>query len=100
MVNVKFDWNLYLFMFVFKGCLYFVGVILELLDIGVFNLIGGQKSVLGLLVGSFVIIKIMLDFVVYYDIEFVIEIFKFEDVNKVIDRLCEGKVYYCIVFIC
>lgn len=52
---------------------------------------------LGLLVGSFVIIKIMLDFVVYYNIELVIEIFKFEDVNEVIVWLRDGKVYYRVV---
>lgn len=40
-VNVKLDWNLYLFILVLKGWFYFVGVIFEFLDIGVFNLIGG-----------------------------------------------------------
>ena len=96
-VNVKLEWNLYLSTLAPKGRLHFVGATLEPLDIGAFNLIGGQKSVSGSPVGSPATIKTMLDFAAHHDIEPVTETFKFEDVNKAIDRLREGKAHYRIV---
>ncbi len=51
-VNVKLDWNLYLQALKPKGRLHFLGATLEPLDIGVFGLIMGQKSISGTAVGS------------------------------------------------
>jgi len=44
-VNVKWDWNAYLGTLRPRGRMHFVGATLEPLDIGVFPLIGGQRSV-------------------------------------------------------
>ena len=46
-VNVKLDWNLYVNTLKPKGRLHFVGATLEPLDLGVFPLIMGQRSVSG-----------------------------------------------------
>ena len=46
-VNVKLDWNLYLCTLNPRGRLHFVGATLDPLDIGVFSLIMGQRSVSG-----------------------------------------------------
>ena len=96
-VNVKLDWNLYLSTLAPKGRLHFVGATLEPLDIGAFNLIGGQKSVSGSPVGSPATIKTMLDFAAHHNIEPVTETFKFDDVNDAITRLREGKAHYRVV---
>jgi len=61
-VNVKLDWNLYLGTLAPRGRLHFVGATLEPLDIGVFSLIGAQRSVSGSPVGSPATIAKMLDF--------------------------------------
>ena len=50
-VNVKLDWNAYLGTLRPKGRLHFVGATLEPLDLGVFPLIMGQRSVSGSPVG-------------------------------------------------
>jgi len=60
-VNVKLDWNAYLSTLNAKGRLHFVGVTLEPLEIGVFALIGGQRSGSGSPVGSPATIAKMLD---------------------------------------
>ncbi|VUD67432.1 Aldehyde reductase Ahr [Thalassocella blandensis] len=96
-VNVKLDWNAYLNTLAPKGRLHFVGATLEPLDLGVFNLIGAQRSVSGSPVGSPVTIKKMLDFAALHKIEPVTEYFSFEQVNEALDRLREGKAHYRIV---
>ena len=96
-VNVKLDWNLYLSTLAPKGRLHFVGATLEPLDIGAFNLIGGQKSVSGSPVGSPATIKTMLDFAEQHGIEPVTETFKFDQINEAVERLREGKAHYRVV---
>ncbi|MDO6567398.1 NAD(P)-dependent alcohol dehydrogenase [Alteromonas sp. 1_MG-2023] len=96
-VNVKLDWNLYLSTLAPKGRLHFVGATLEPLDIGAFNLIGGQRSVSGSPVGSPATIKTMLDFAALHDIAPVTETFKFDEVNEAVQRLRDGKAHYRIV---
>jgi uncharacterized zinc-type alcohol dehydrogenase-like protein len=96
-VNVKLDWNLYLSTLAPKGRLHFVGATLEPLDIGAFNLIGGQRSVSGSPVGSPATIKTMLDFAALHDIAPVTETFKFDDVNEAVQRLRDGKAHYRVV---
>lgn len=96
-VNVKLDWNLYLNTLKAKGRLHFVGATLEPLSIGAFGLIGGQKSVSGSPVGSPETIIKMLDFANLHNIKPVIEKYKFEDVNKALDRLRSGDARYRIV---
>jgi len=96
-VNVKLDWNAYVATLAPKGRLHFVGATLEPLDIGVFPLIGGQRSISGSPVGSPAVIKKMLDFAALHNIEPVTEYFRFDQVNEVMDRLREGKAHYRIV---
>ena len=96
-VNVKLDWNLYLSTLAPKGRLHFVGATLEPLDIGAFNLIGGQRSVSGSPVGSPATIKTMLEFAALHNIAPVTETFKFDEVNEAVQRLRDGKAHYRVV---
>lgn len=96
-VNVKLDWNAYLNTLAPKGRLHFVGATLEPLDIGVFSLIGAQRTVSGSPVGSPGTIKTMLEFASRHDIEAVTQFFDFKDVNKAIKELRDGKAHYRIV---
>lgn len=96
-VNVKLDWNLYLTTLKPKGRLHFVGATLEPLDISVFNLLMGQRSVSASPVGSPLTIAKMLDFANLHQIKPVIETFPFKDINKAFDHLRSGKARYRIV---
>ncbi|MDN4500982.1 NAD(P)-dependent alcohol dehydrogenase [Alteromonadaceae bacterium BrNp21-10] len=96
-VNVKLDWNAYIGTLAPKGRLHFVGATLEPLDLGVFPLIMGQRSVSGSPVGSPGTIKKMLDFAALHQIEPITEYFRFAQVNEAIAKLREGKAHYRIV---
>ncbi len=96
-VNVKLDWNAYLNTLRPRGRLHFVGATLEPLDLGVFGLISGQRSVSGSPVGSPVNIARMLDFAARHHISPVIETFPMEQVNDALARLRSGQARYRIV---
>lgn len=96
-VNVKLDWNAYVGTLKPKGHLHFVGATLEPLDLGVFPLIMGQRSVSGSPVGSPANIAKMLDFAARHDIRPVIETYRFDQVNEAMERLKSGKARYRIV---
>jgi uncharacterized zinc-type alcohol dehydrogenase-like protein len=96
-VNVKLNWDAYLGTLAPKGRLHFVGATLEPLDIGVFSLIGAQRSISGSPVGSPDSIKRMLDFAALHKIEPVTQTYDFKDVNKAIKELREGKAHYRII---
>ncbi len=96
-VNVTLDWEAYISTLSPKGRLHFVGATLEPLNIGVFSLMGGQKSVSSSPVGSPETIKKMLEFAALHRIEPVTEYFSFDQVNQAIERLREGKAHYRIV---
>ena len=96
-VNVQLDWNSYLATLRPKGRLHFLGVTLDPLNLNVFSLISGQYSVSGSPVGSPASIKIMLDFVVRHQVEPIVEIFNFEQVNEALAHLAAGKAKYRIV---
>jgi len=96
-VNVKLDWNLYLTTLSARGRLHFVGATLEPLDINVFTLLMGQRSVSGSPVGSPAVIAEMLNFVKLHDIKPTVEIFPFGDINAAISRLRSGDAHYRIV---
>jgi uncharacterized zinc-type alcohol dehydrogenase-like protein len=96
-VNVTLDWNTYISTLKPKGRLHFVGATLEPLDIAVFPLIGGQRSVSGSPVGSPETIAKMLDFAVQHNIKPVIEKYSFDKINDAIERLRSGKAHYRIV---
>lgn len=96
-VNVKLDWNLYLGTLSPRGRLHFVGATLEPLDINVFSLIGGQRSVSGSPVGSPATISMMLDFANRHRIRPQIEKFRFADINQAIARVRSGQARYRVV---
>jgi len=96
-VNVKLDWNLYLGTLKPRGRLHFVGATLDPLDINVFSLIMGQRSVSGSPVGSPSTITRMLKFASLHNIKPVIEKFCFDDINEAITRLRSGRTHYRIV---
>lgn len=96
-VNVALDWNLYLSTLQAKGRLHFVGATLEPLNIGVFSLISGQKSISGSPVGSPDTIKTMLDFANQHNIQPMVEIYPMSQINEAIDHLNAGKARYRIV---
>mgnify|MGYP001824100193 CR=1 FL=1 len=96
-VNVKLDWNLYLGTLKPRGRLHFVGATLDPLDISVFSLLLGQRSVSGSPVGSPATIASMLEFAKLHHIRPVIEKFSFEDVNGAVARLRSGRARYRVV---
>ena len=96
-VNVKLDWNAFLATLVPRGRLHFVGATLEPLDLGVFPLIGGQRSVSGSPVGSPAVIAQMLEFAARHGIKPVIETYRFDQVNEALERLRSGEARYRIV---
>ncbi|MBK8972453.1 MAG: NAD(P)-dependent alcohol dehydrogenase [Hahellaceae bacterium] len=96
-VNVKLDWNTYLEILKPRGRLHFVGATLEPLDLGVFSLLGGQRSVSGSPVGSPATIARMLDFAVRHDIQPKVEVYPMSRCNEALARVRSGKARYRVV---
>jgi uncharacterized zinc-type alcohol dehydrogenase-like protein len=96
-VNVKLDWNLYVNTLKPRGRLHFVGATLEPLDLAVFPLLGGQRSVSGSPVGSPATIAQMLEFARRHDIRPQVEVFPMDEINAAIDHLRSGKARYRVV---
>lgn len=96
-VNVKLDWNAYIATLRPKGRLHFVGAVLEPLDIGIFPLIMGQRSISASPVGSPGSLKTMLDFSAQHDIKPTIETYSFTQVNQALAKLANGEARYRIV---
>lgn len=96
-VNVKLDWNDYIQTLKPRGRLHYLGATLEPLDLSIFPLIMGQRSISASPVGSPANIAKMLDFTVRHGIKPVIETFPMEKVNDAMDRLRSGQASYRIV---
>lgn len=96
-VNVKLDWNAYIATLRPKGRLHFVGAVLEPIDVGVFPLIMGQRSISGSPVGSPGSLKEMLDFAAQHQIKPIIETYPFTQVNQALAKLANGEARYRIV---
>ena len=96
-VNVKLDWNLYRGTLKPLGRLHFLGATLEPLDINVFSLLLGQRSVSGSPVGSPATIAAMLEFAHLHNIKPVIEKFSLDNVNEALARLRSGQAHYRVV---
>ena len=96
-VNVKLDWNLYIGTLNPRGRMHFVGATLDPLDIGVFPLIVGQRTVSGSPVGSPATIARMLEFARRHDIKPVIEKYPLAEVNEALARLRSGQAHYRVV---
>lgn len=96
-VNVKLDWNAYLNTLKPRGRLHVLGAVLEPLDLQVFPMLMGQRSVSSSPVGDPATIAKMLDFADRHGIAPVTEHFPFEKVNDAMERLRAGKARYRIV---
>lgn len=96
-VNVKLDWNVYIAALAPKGRLHFVGATTEPLDLSVFPMLMGQKSVSASPVGSPSVIRQMLEFAKQHDIAPQVEMFKMADINEALRHLDEGKARYRVV---
>jgi len=96
-VNVKLDWGMFISTLKPKGRLHFVGATLEPLDLQVFSLIMGQRSISGSPVGSPSTIDMMLQFAKQHGIKPKIEMYPMSKINEAFDRLRSGKARYRIV---
>lgn len=96
-VNVKLDWNAYVTALKPKGRLHFVGATLEPLDLAVFPLIAGQRSISGTPVGSPATMRRMLEFAARHGINPVTEHFPLDRVNDAIAHLRSGQARYRVV---
>jgi uncharacterized zinc-type alcohol dehydrogenase-like protein len=96
-INVKLDWNKYINTLKTRGRLHFVGATLEPLDLQLFPMLMGQRSVSGSPVGSPANIGRMLEFAVRHDIKPIIEKFRLDQVNDAFARLRSGQTRYRIV---
>ncbi|VAW75305.1 Alcohol dehydrogenase [hydrothermal vent metagenome] len=96
-VNVTLDWNAYIMALKPKGRLHFLGVPMDSLNLGVFPLIMGQRSISGSPVGSPANIANMLEFAVRHNIKPVVEHYRFDQVNEAMEKLRHGDVRYRIV---
>jgi uncharacterized zinc-type alcohol dehydrogenase-like protein len=96
-VNVKLDWNAYVQALKPRGRLHLVGATLDPLDLALFPLLMGQRSISASPVGSPATIARMLEFAVRHDIKPVIETFPMDRVNEALARLRSGEARYRIV---
>jgi uncharacterized zinc-type alcohol dehydrogenase-like protein len=96
-VSVKLDWNLHINTLKPKGRLHFVGAVLEPLDLGVFPLIMGQRSLSGSLVGSPATIESMLEFAWLHKIKPQVETYPMSKIKDAFDHLKSGNAKYRIV---
>ncbi|MBT8359660.1 MAG: zinc-binding dehydrogenase, partial [Deltaproteobacteria bacterium] len=96
-VNVKLDWNKYIETLKTRGRLHLVGATLEPLDLNLFPMLLGQRSVSASPVGSPANIARMLEFAARHKIKPIIEKFRLDQVNEAIEHLKSGQARYRIV---
>ena len=96
-VSADLDWSIYISLLKPKGRLHFVGVAPSPVASHVFPLIAGQKSISGSPLGSPATTVKMLDFAARHEIEPVVEVYPFSQVNEAMARLKSGKARYRIV---
>lgn len=96
-VNVKLDWNAYLETLKTRGRLHLVGVVMEPLDLSVFPMLVGQRSVSSSPSGGPAVIAKMLDFAALHQIEPMTEHFPMSKINDAMEYLRAGKARYRIV---
>lgn len=95
--NANLDWNSYLSTLGRNGRLHFVGAVLEPLNVGVFSMLGLQRSVSASPVGKSATLRRMLDFASRHNIEPVTQTYKMNDINQAISDLRNGKARYRLV---
>lgn len=93
-VNQKLNWNSYLACLKPRGRLHLVGATLEPIDVSVFNLMKGRKSISGSPVGSPKNIIKMLEFSAKHKIYPEIELFDFSEINAAIEKVKKNEIRY------
>jgi uncharacterized zinc-type alcohol dehydrogenase-like protein len=96
-VNVSLDWPAYIAALRPRGRLHLVGAVLEPLELAVFPLLVGQKSVSSSPTGSPTAIANMLKFAARHSIEPITETYPLDQANEAMDRLRNGKPRYRVV---
>jgi uncharacterized zinc-type alcohol dehydrogenase-like protein len=96
-VNVDLDWESYLSTLRPKGKLHLVGVVPNPLQIPLFPMLMGQKSISASPLGSPATIAKMLQFAALHQIEPVTEFYPLEEVNEALEHLEQGKARYRII---
>lgn len=93
-VNVSLNWEAYINTLRAKGRLHFVGAVLEPIQVGVFPLLMGQRSISASPVGSPGTISQMLEFAARHQIKPQVELFQKDQINDAINHVREGKARY------
>ncbi len=96
-VNVALDWPNILNALAPRGRLHLVGAALEPMNIGAFDLIGGEKTLAGSPTGPPQTTATMLDFCARHDIAPVTEEYPMSQANEAFQHLEDGKARYRIV---
>jgi alcohol/geraniol dehydrogenase (NADP+) len=96
-VNVKLDWEQFVHCLAPQGKLHFVGAVLEPISVGVFSMLGGNKSIGASPLGSPETLRQMLEFSARHRISPTVEYFPFSEVNEALEHLRSGKARYRVV---
>jgi len=96
-VSAKHDVNVYLRLLKVDGSLVLVGLPVDELPVGAFNLVGGRKNFSGSNIGGIAETQEMLDFCADHSITAEVELISMRQVNKAFDRLQAGDVHYRFV---
>ena len=91
------DWNAYIETLAPRGRLHYVGAVMEPLNVGVFPLLLGQRSISASPLGSPATTANMLEFSARHNIAPVVEEFPMSKVNEALAHLESGKARYRIV---
>jgi alcohol dehydrogenase (NADP+) len=96
-VSAPHDYNLYLSLLKTSGILICVGAPPEDVDVNVFSLLGGRKSIAGSTIGGIAETQEMLDFCAENSIVSDVEVIDIKDVNQAYERMLKGDVRYRFV---
>jgi uncharacterized zinc-type alcohol dehydrogenase-like protein len=96
-VSAKHNVNDYLNLLKVDGTLVLVGLPVDKLPVGAFNLVKGRKSFAGSNIGGIAETQEMLDFCAQHTITADIELINIEQINQAFDRLEKGDVHYRFV---
>ncbi len=96
-VSAKHDVNDYLKMLKVDGALVLVGLPVDQLPVGAFNLVNGRKSFAGSNIGGIAETQEVLDFCAEHNITADIELINVQQINEAFDRLEKGDVKYRFV---
>ena len=96
-VSAKHNVNEYINLLKVDGSMVLVGLPVEPLEVGAFNIIAGRKSFSGSNIGGIRETQEVLDFCAEHNIAADIELIKMQEINEAFDRLQKGDVKYRFV---